>query len=154
MESNTFSRADWLRIHNDTARDYRKGEWTREVLFGIGKKRKRQFALASGKVLDAGCGYDADFPHLVNAKRITGVDFSPVMLDLARQYSHDLGFTVDLRESDAEALDFPDNSFDTVISALATCSFLNPLKALAEMRRVCKPDGRILLVEHGRSDWE
>jgi ubiquinone/menaquinone biosynthesis C-methylase UbiE len=58
---------------------------------------------------------------------------------------------VDIQEGDAEYLRFADNSFDTVISALSTCSFTDPVAALKEMRRVCKPDGQILLIEHGRS---
>jgi ubiquinone/menaquinone biosynthesis C-methylase UbiE len=53
---------------------------------------------------------------------------------------------------DAQSLDFPDDSFDTVISALSTCTFPDPGAALREMDRVCRPDGRILLLEHGRSD--
>jgi len=42
--------------------------------------------------------------------------------------------------------------FDTVVSTLGTCTFLDPVEALCEMRRVCRPGGRILLLEHGRSD--
>jgi ubiquinone/menaquinone biosynthesis C-methylase UbiE len=53
---------------------------------------------------------------------------------------------------DAEDLEFSDDSFDTVISALSTCTFPNPVAALQEMSRVCKPDGKILLLEHGRSN--
>jgi ubiquinone/menaquinone biosynthesis C-methylase UbiE len=59
-----------------------------------------------------------------------------------------------LRQGDIEHLDFPDQNFDTVISALATCSYLNPIAALHEMKRVCKLGGRLLLLEHGRSSWE
>jgi ubiquinone/menaquinone biosynthesis C-methylase UbiE len=76
------------------------------------------------------------------------------MLAKARAIAAAAGIRVDLREGDAEALGFPDNSFDTVISTLSTCSFFKPLIALQEMRRVCKADGRILLIEHGRSSWE
>jgi ubiquinone/menaquinone biosynthesis C-methylase UbiE len=105
-------------------------------------------------VLDVACGYGMNFAHLPNATHITGMDFSPVMLAMARAHVRRLNLSVDLFEGDAEALDFPDNTFDTVISALSTCSFLNPITALQEMRRVCKPDGRVLLIEHGRSNWE
>ena len=75
------------------------------------------------------------------------------MLQKARDIIRRSGLVVDLREGNAEALDFSDNAFDTVISALSTCSFYDPIKALQEMRRVCKPNGRILLIEHGRSSW-
>jgi ubiquinone/menaquinone biosynthesis C-methylase UbiE len=53
---------------------------------------------------------------------------------------------------DAQDLAFPDDSFDAVVSALSTCTFPDPVAALREMDRVCKPDGTIRLVEHGRSD--
>jgi ubiquinone/menaquinone biosynthesis C-methylase UbiE len=144
---------EWLGIHNRAARDYINSEWSREVVFGVGKKRKELFAHATGRVLDVGCGYGINFPYLVNATHITGIDFSPVMLARARETARSSRVPVDLRQEDAEALDFPDNSFDTVISSLSTCSFFNPITALQEMRRVCKRDGQILLIEHGRSSW-
>jgi len=56
--------------------------------------------------------------------------------------------------ADARALPFSDHSFDTVVSSLSTCTFPNPVAALGEMARVCKPSGRVLLLEHGRSNKE
>lgn len=144
---------EWVRIHNRAARDYISSEWSREVLLGVGKKRKALFARATGNVIDVGCGYGINFPYLINATQITGVDFSSVMLERARETIRRSKVPVDLRQEDAEHLDFPDNSFDTVISSLSTCSFFKPVHALQEMRRVCRPDGRILLIEHGRSNW-
>jgi ubiquinone/menaquinone biosynthesis C-methylase UbiE len=144
----------WQRIHDDSARDYKGGEWVREKLLGVGRMRRDLFSLATGNVLDVGCGYGSNFEYLINATHITGIDVSPVMLDMAREHAHRLNIKVDLRQGDVEHLDFPDHTFDTVISALATCSYLNPIAALREMKRVCKPEGRILLLEHGRSSWE
>jgi ubiquinone/menaquinone biosynthesis C-methylase UbiE len=146
--------AEWVRIHNKAAHDYKVSEWSREVFFGMRDKRKKLFSQATGNVLDVACGYGMNFAYMPNAASVQGVDLSPVMLSMANDHVRALGLPVTLSEGDAEALDFPDNSFDTVISALSTCSFLNPIKALQEMRRVCKPGGRILLIEHGRSDWE
>jgi ubiquinone/menaquinone biosynthesis C-methylase UbiE len=145
---------EWRRIHNRAARDYINSEWSREVLFGVAKKRRKLFSLAMGKVLDVGCGYGNNFPYLINATHLTGIDFSRVMLEKARETAHRSNITVDLREGDAESLDFPDNSFDTVISSLSTCSFFDPIASLQEMRRVCKADGKIMLIEHGRSSWK
>lgn len=150
----TVSRAEWRAIHDRTAHDYQRGAWLRETLFGVGRLRRRLFAHASGHVLDVGCGYGANFVDLANATHITGVDVSPVMLELARTRADQLGLDITLVEGDAEALDFADASFDTVISALSTCSFQHPVTALQEMRRVCAPGGQILLLEHGRSSWE
>ena len=144
----------WQRIHDASARNYKSGEWVREKFLGVGRMRRELFSLASGSVLDVGCGYGSNFEYLTNAAHITGVDVSPVMLDMAREHARGLHLEVDLRQGDVEALDFPDHTFDTVVSALATCSYLNPIAALHEMKRVCKPDGRLLLLEHGRSSWE
>jgi SAM-dependent methyltransferase len=149
-----MSHDEWWRIHDRAAQDYRRGAWVRETLFGVGRLRRQLFAQATGQVLDVGCGYGANFAYLPNAAHITGVDFSPVMLEMARTHANQLGLDITLVEGDAEALDFPDASFDTVISALSICSFQNPIKAVQQMRRVCKPGGQILLIEHGRSSWE
>ena len=147
------SHEEWRLIHNRAARDYISSEWSREVLFGVAKKRQKLFSQATGKVLDVGCGYGINFPYLFNATHITGIDFSPVMLEKAHEAARRSTIPVDVREGDAEALDFPDHSFDTVISSLSTCSFYDPIAALQEVRRVCKADGKILLIEHGRSSW-
>ena len=149
-----YSRNDWLKLHNRAARDYINSEWSREVLFGVAKKRKKLFAQATGNVLDVGCGYGMNFPYLLNATQITGIDFSPVMLNRARASLEASNIPVNLEEGDAEALRFADDSFDTVISTLSTCSFYDPIKALQEIRRVCRQDGKILLIEHGRSSVE
>jgi ubiquinone/menaquinone biosynthesis C-methylase UbiE len=143
----------WQRIHNAAARDYQSGEWFREKIFGVGRMRCDLFSLATGDVLDVGCGYGSNFEYLKNAAHIAGIDVSSVMLDMAREHARRLNLEVDLRQGDVEHLDFPDHTFDTVISALATCSYLNPIAALREMKRVCKPEGRLLLLEHGRSSW-
>lgn len=150
---NNKTRNDWLKIHNRAARDYINSEWSREVVLGMAKQRKRLLEQASGDVLDVGCGYGMNFPYLTRAKSISGIDFSPVMLNKAREGMRSATVKVDLREGDAEELEFADSSFDTVISTLSTCSFYDPIKALQEIRRVCRPDGKILLIEHGRSSW-
>lgn len=151
---NDMSHAEWRDIHERAARDYRRGARVRETLFGVRRLRRRLFGQATGQVLDVGCGYGANVAYLPNASHITGVDFSAVMLKMAKTHADQLGRDVTLVEGDAEALDFPDSSFDTVVSALSTCSFPHPVTALQEMRRVCKPGGQILLLEHGRSSCE
>jgi len=57
MTQENYSRNDWLKLHNRAARDYINSEWSREVLFGVAKTRKRLFSQATGNVLDVGCGY-------------------------------------------------------------------------------------------------
>jgi ubiquinone/menaquinone biosynthesis C-methylase UbiE len=73
------------------------------------------------------------------------------MIEQARQEAQKLGMSVQFGLMKAEALDFADASFDTVISTMSTCTFQEPVAALREMRRVCS--GQILLIEHGRSRW-
>jgi ubiquinone/menaquinone biosynthesis C-methylase UbiE len=74
------------------------------------------------------------------------------MLEVARASAIKDGLHVDFAVMDAEELEFRDGSFDTVVSTLSTCTFPNPIQALQEMKRVCRPDGLILLLEHGHSN--
>ena len=76
------------------------------------------------------------------------------MLNVARTRAAKLSVNLSPLLADAEALPFPDKSFDTVVSSLTTCTFPNPVAALKEMVRVCRTNGKILLLEHGRSDRE
>jgi ubiquinone/menaquinone biosynthesis C-methylase UbiE len=101
--------------------------------------------------MDVACGSGANFSALRTADHITAVDLSPGMLDIARRKAENLGLPLDLQVMDAQELDFADGSFDVVVSALSTCTFPDPVAALREMGRVVRPDGRILLLEHGRS---
>jgi ubiquinone/menaquinone biosynthesis C-methylase UbiE len=82
------------------------------------------------------------------------MDLSAEMLNLARRRAGELSIDVLFLLADAEALPFRHNSFDTVVSSLSTCTFPDPDAALKEVARVCRLDGRVLLLEHGRSDRE
>ncbi|WP_241432794.1 class I SAM-dependent methyltransferase [Natrinema pellirubrum] len=125
-------------------------EWL-DRLF-IGRYRQAQFGDVDGKVLDVACGIGTNFRYLPETVELVGIDISPEMLANAEKRLTKLGMEGTLREMNAQGLEFPDNSFDTVISALSTCTFPDPIAALREMNRICKPDGTIHLVEHGRSD--
>ncbi|RDI72977.1 class I SAM-dependent methyltransferase [Halopelagius longus] len=121
--------------------------------FLTGRYRRRQFGTAQGRVLDVACGTGANFRYLPESVELVGIDVSPEMLANARAKLDELGRDGTLREMDAQDLDFDDDEFDTVVSSLSTCTFPDPVAALREMSRVCKPSGRILLVEHGKSDF-
>ncbi|MFC4408348.1 class I SAM-dependent methyltransferase [Haloarchaeobius iranensis] len=118
-----------------------------------GRYRRRQFADAEGRVLDVACGTGTNFRYLPEHVDLVAVDISPEMLSKARETLAGLPVDGDLQRMDAASLSFDDDSFDTVVSALSTCTFPDPVAALREMERVCEPDGRILLVEHGLSDF-
>ncbi|WP_117594586.1 class I SAM-dependent methyltransferase [Haloprofundus halophilus] len=140
------------RIYGDAASQFDRAE-PFDRLF-LGRSRHRLFSRASGRVLDVACGTGANFPYLPAGVSVVGVDLSPEMLERARKRADELGIDADLREADAQALPFGDDSFDTVVSSLSTCTFPDPVAALEEMARVCEPDGQILLLEHGRSRVE
>jgi ubiquinone/menaquinone biosynthesis C-methylase UbiE len=117
-----------------------------------GRYRRRLFENAEGRVLDVACGTGVNFRYLPPTVDLVGIDISPEMLARARDRLDRLEVNGTLREMDAQSLEFDDDAFDTVISSLSTCTFPDPAAALREMDRVCKPGGRVLLLEHGRSD--
>ena len=91
------------------------------------------------------------FPHYPADVRLTGIDLSPQMLDLARRAAATQGREVDLREGDAQALELPDNSFDTVTCTLSLCTIADDQMAIREIYRVLRTGGRFVLMEHVRS---
>jgi ubiquinone/menaquinone biosynthesis C-methylase UbiE len=108
---------------------------------------------AEGDVLEVAVGTGMNLALYPEKVRLTGVDLSPEMLARARSRSAALGRAIDLREADAAALPFDDDTFDTVVSTLATCAVPDERAALAEMRRVLRPGGRLLLLDHIASTW-
>lgn len=118
---------------------------------GVGRLRRELLQKVSGDVLEVAVGTGKNLPHYPGGCDITAIDLSPEMLTVAHKRADRLDLDVTFRVMDAEALDFPDGSFDTVVSTLSTCTFPDPVKALREMARVCRPGGKILLLEHGRS---
>ena len=121
---------------------------------GLRKLRQQVVSKASGKVLEVAAGTGRNFSYYRSDSQIFAIDLSKEMLKRARKRAAKLNTYVQFSLADAEALPFPDHSFDTVVSSLSTCTFPDPAKALQEMDRVSKPSGKILLVEHGRSDRE
>jgi ubiquinone/menaquinone biosynthesis C-methylase UbiE len=116
------------------------------------KLRKTALAHASGKVLEIGVGTGKNFPYYPEGCDVTAIDFSPGMLARARKKLHLASVPVNLMEMDVQALQFPDNTFDTVVATCVFCSVPDPVKGLREVKRVCKPGGKIILLEHVRSD--
>ena len=106
---------------------------------------------ASGEVLEIAVGTGRNLPHYPEDVRVTGIEFSPAMLAIARARARELRRDADLRAGDARALDFPDERFDTVVCTLSLCTIVDDRAAVAEARRVLRPGGRFLLLEHVRS---
>jgi ubiquinone/menaquinone biosynthesis C-methylase UbiE len=116
------------------------------VLFGDG--RQWVCPQAVGDVLEVAVGGGRNLPFYPSDIRLIGIDFSPKMLQLAQQQAERLGRQVDLRLGDAQALDLPDACFDTVVCTLSLCAIPDDRRAIAEMRRVLRPGGRLLLLDH------
>ena len=121
----------------------------------IGRLRAVEHAnLRKGKVLEVGVGTGLALRHYKDGVEVTGVDFSPEMLRKARAKvaEHGLDHVTDLRRMDARALDFPDGSFDTVVAMYLVSVVPEPEKVVAEMARVCKPGGEVLILNHFARD--
>lgn len=108
---------------------------------------------ATGDVLEVAVGTGLNLAHYPSGLRITAIDLSPQMLAVARRRARELGVEVSLREGDAQALPFDDESFDTVVCTLALCGVPDDRAAIAEMKRVLRPQGRLLLLDHVGSSW-
>lgn len=119
------------------------------VLFSGG--REWVCSQARGDVLEIAIGTGRNLGHYPAEVRLTGIEFSSAMMEIARQRAQRLGREIDLRVGDAQALDFPDASFDTVVCALALCTIPDDRVAVSEVKRVLRPAGRFLLLEHVRS---
>lgn len=104
------------------------------------------------RVLEAGVGTGKNLPYYPDDVKITAIDFSPKMLAKARKRARQMGIIVELLEMDVQHLEFSDYSFDTIFATFVFCSVPDPVAGLRELRRVCKPDGRLLLLEHMRPE--
>jgi ubiquinone/menaquinone biosynthesis C-methylase UbiE len=145
-----MSSGDIAALYDEMADCYARWNWANRLFSG--PLRRRAFGDASGRVLDVACGTGANFRYLPPTAQLVGVDISAAMVEAARAELGDIRRGGTVYRMDAQELQFPANSFDTVVSALSTCTFPDPVAALSEMARVCRPDGRVVLLEHGRSD--
>lgn len=116
------------------------------------ESRIKVLQLAKGRVLEVGVGTGQNLPLYPPGCEVIGIDFSPEMLKRAYPRAEKAPVPVRLMEMDAQELQFPDNTFDTVLATCVFCSVPDPIKGLREIKRVCKPDGQIILLEHVRSD--
>lgn len=137
--------------YNELAAQYDKRLWFDQHILGMARQRKQLMSKARGNILDVACGTGLNFPMFPATSEITATDLSPRMLEIAQQKAKALHANVQVKEMDAQQLEFPDGSFDTVTSSLSTCTFPDPVQALREMKRVCRTGGLVLLLEHGHS---
>ncbi|WP_134670408.1 MULTISPECIES: class I SAM-dependent methyltransferase [unclassified Amycolatopsis] len=139
---------DWLRRTWDEAapRYDRDIAWFERALLADG--REWVCGQATGEVLEVAVGTGRNLPLYPPDVRLTGIDLSPSMLDLARRRAAETGREATLTEADAQSLPFPDSTFDTVVCTLGLCGVTDERGAIAEMHRVLRPGGRLLLLDH------
>jgi ubiquinone/menaquinone biosynthesis C-methylase UbiE len=126
----------------DTMDQMIRASWRRELLRHV-----------HGRVLEVGVGTGANLPFYPENAEVIGVDFSRGMLNRARKKLEKSpnNRRICLKKADIQHLPFPDHTFDFVVSTCVFCSVPDPVLGLREIKRVCKPDGRILMLEHMRS---
>jgi ubiquinone/menaquinone biosynthesis C-methylase UbiE len=114
----------------------------------FGDSRHWACSRASGNVLEVAVGTGLNFDEYPPDVRLTGIDLSEPMLEIARTRASELGREVELRQGDAHALPFGDATFDTIVCTFGLCAIPDIDAALDEMTRVLKPGGRLILVDH------
>ncbi len=105
---------------------------------------------SGARVLEVGVGTGLSLPLYPPHVKITGIDISKDMLYYAKQLVNDenLKNVEALLDMDAEKMTFPDNSFDSIVAMYVATVVPNPKKFVSEMKRVCKPGGKIILLNH------
>jgi ubiquinone/menaquinone biosynthesis C-methylase UbiE len=113
-------------------------------------KRVRQDLLksATGKVLEIGSGTGVNFPLYRNAEHVLAIEPSQYMIDQSLSKLKFAAVPIEMVNASAERLPFEDHTFDTVVATLVFCTIPNAEEAIDEIKRVCKPNGKILLFEH------
>ena len=137
----------WRRYWNKEAASYDKTMKFADRLF-FGDSRAWVCTQAAGRTLEVAIGTGLNLPFYPSAVELTGIDFSPAMLDLARRRAGELGRAAELQQADAMALPFPDSSFDTVVCTFGLCAIPDDRRAVSEMNRVLRPGGLLLLADH------
>ncbi|MBC8273287.1 MAG: class I SAM-dependent methyltransferase, partial [Gammaproteobacteria bacterium] len=118
---------------------------------GMSYLRKKQIPLATGKVLEIGIGSGLNIPLYQKDVQVTGVDPSEELQTYARALAADADIDVEFIAKGAEDIPVADDTFDSAVVTWSLCTIPEPMRALSEIRRVLKPEGRLLFVEHGEA---
>ena len=138
-----------IRKYDRYSRCYDLLEAPMELIFS--KWRKELVNRASGKILEVGVGTGKNIKYYSKDTDLTAIDFSNGMLKKAIKRWGNYK-NIKFEYGDIQKTKFEDNTFDTVLASYVFCSVPDPIKGLNEVKRVCKKNGRILLLEHVRSD--
>lgn len=150
MKQKSKHRFDTIKRYNRIAWVYDWMEAPMEWLrFARWRNRLRDH-IVGPRILEVGVGTGKNFPYYPQGVEIDAIDFSPRMLAKARKKILKLNVSVKLHEMDVQDLNFPNETFDTVFATFVFCSVPDPVAGLQELHRVCKPNGRLILLEHMR----
>jgi ubiquinone/menaquinone biosynthesis C-methylase UbiE len=136
---------------------YQRRILPRLIHFGMAQKqlmplREQLVAGARGRVLEIGIGSGLNLPFYPrDTDLLLGLDPSRELLHMAKRHSSWVHFPVELSEGRAEDIPLDDGAVDHVVMSWTLCSVVDPLRALSEIRRVLRPGGSLLFVEHGRA---
>ncbi|RJP22627.1 MAG: class I SAM-dependent methyltransferase [Candidatus Abyssobacteria bacterium SURF_5] len=127
-------------------------DWMRFFKGKFSEKKHELIRAASGRVLEVGIGTGLSLEHYPEGVDLVGIDISPKMLARAKKREHLFrGKRLSLQEADVQTLEFPDDTFDMVITSCVFCSVTDPVKGFSEINRVLKPGGVGVHLEHVRS---
>ena len=135
------------RKYDNLSRKYDKKLEKKEEKF-LGEWRKNLLNGLSGKILEIGIGTGRNLEYYSKDADVTGIDFSYEMLAKAKEKQKMLNRQFKLIQMDAQDLRFEDKTFDYAICTLFLCSAPDPVSVIKEMKRVCKKNGKILMIEH------
>ena len=131
-------------IYDLLSRGAEKGE--------MGERREALLAGVEGDVLEIGAGTGWNLPHYRAATRVVAVEPDASMAKRLPEKLAQASVPVEVVTAQAESLPFPDASFDAVVSTFVLCSVEDPSRVLAELRRVLRPEARLVLLEHVRGE--
>lgn len=139
------------RLWNRKAKLYDRLTAPMERMLGLSRGRAMVFDRpATGRMLEIGAGTGKNLPHHPAGVLVVATDLSPEMLARAREKAVNASVRVRFLVTDAEDLAFKDGSFDRVVATCVFCSVPDPVRGLREARRVLRPGGQIILLEHMR----
>ncbi|MDP2948341.1 MAG: methyltransferase domain-containing protein [Chloroflexota bacterium] len=149
---------DW-RASKLTQRRYDRQAWTYDLnpmqalmeLAFAARLRRRQWEKVGGRVLEVGVGTGRNMPYHPAQADVTAVDLSPKLLRRAVGKAQKRGAGPEFALMDAQSLGLGEGGFDWAVTTFVFCSVPDPVRGLSEMRRVLKPGGRVILLEHVRS---